>query len=205
MASSTDSSLVAQERRALPAPQRRGVVSLEEVLASRRSHRSFVQEPLRIDQISQLAWAAQGITLPEGLRSAPSAGALYPLELYVVSAEGVEHYEPEGHALSRTVAGDVRRSLQRAASSQEAVGEAPVVFVIAGVYRRSATKYGERASRYVPLEAGHVAQNLLLQAQALSLGAVPVGAFDDGAVQRTLRLPSDQEPLYLIPVGRARD
>lgn len=192
----------AQERRMLPPPRERGPVSLEEALRARRSRRSFGREPLTEAELSQLLWAASGVTSPEGFRTAPSAGALYPLELYLATARGVERYEPAGHALIRTREGDPRAALRRAALSQEAVGQAPAVFVIAAVYRRTEVKYGERAARYVHLEAGHAAQNLLLQAVALHLGAVPVGAFDDRAVQRALGLPAEQEPLYLIPVGR---
>src|SRR3989338_3005562 len=121
--------IAAQQRRILPAPRIRGVMSLEEVLALRRSRRSFTSESLSVDQLSQLLWAAAGVTSREGFRTAPSAGALYPLEVYVVSLHGVEHYEPADHALVRTVDGDVRRLLRGAALSQEALGQAPAVFV----------------------------------------------------------------------------
>ena len=185
----------------LPPPVETGTVSLEQVLRRRRSVRQYDARLLSTQEISQLLWSAQGITSPEGLRTAPSAGALYPLELYVATADGLFHYEPAGHRLTRRSGGDSRPAMQQAAFHQEAVGQAPAVFVIAGVYARTASKYGTRAERYVILEAGHAAQNLLLQAVALGLGAVPIGAFDDAGIRQALDLPSEYQPLYLIPVG----
>lgn len=180
-------------------------MSLVQALRARRSTREFGPERLSSAEISQLAWSAQGITHGEGYRTAPSAGALYPLELYVVTPEGLYHYRPQGHRLIGLGGADVRPALQRAALGQGAIGEAAAVFVFAAVYARTASKYGsERGTRYVHIEVGHAAENLLLQAAALGLGAVPVGAFDDRAVQRALNLPEDEEPLYLIPVGKPR-
>ena len=190
---------------ALPAPARTGSVSLEEALARRRSVRDFSAEPLTDQQLGQLLWAAQGITSAEGMRTAPSAGALYPLEMYVALARGFFHYDPQRHELHRMSALDLRPGLCRAALEQEAVLKAPAVFLIAAVYERTASKYGpERAPRYVHLEAGHAAQNLLLQAVALGLGGVPVGAFQDAQLQKAASLPAGQQPLYLIPVGHPR-
>lgn len=190
----------------LPAPVLSGGESLAEALAERRSVRSFADETLTTSQLGQLLWAAQGITSPQGYRAAPSAGALYPLEVYVVTASGVYHYEPDGHLLAVRSEGDRRQALYAAALRQEPVREAPAVFVVTAVYARTATKYGaERSPRYVHLEAGHAAQNLLLQAVALELGAVPIGAFQDQEVQEALGLPADREPLYLIPVGYPKD
>jgi SagB-type dehydrogenase family enzyme len=187
---------------ALPTPVASGALSLEEALARRRSVRDFEATPLTLGELGQLLWAAQGITGQEGYRSAPSAGALYPLELYAATAEAVYHYEPGGHRLSIHLRGDRRRELSAAALSQASVREAPAVLVIAAVYERTEGKYGaERAPRYVHLEAGHAAQNILLQAVALDLGAVPVGAFEDDRVQQALGLPADHQPLYLIPAG----
>lgn len=186
----------------LPGPQAKGTLSLEESIAKRRSLRSFAREPLTVEQIGQLLWATQGITdTIEGLRSAPSAGALYPLEIFIVLPVGVYHYEPFRHILKRTVAGDVRPVLQRAALDQEAVGHAPAVFVIAAVFERTAHKYGVRANRYVYLEAGHACQNLLLQAAVKGLGGVPVGAFEDDEVARLLKYTKELKPIYLVPVG----
>lgn len=185
----------------LPAPRLASEVSLEEALAARRSVREFTDEPLTLEDLSQLLWAAQGLTASWGGRTAPSAGALYPLEVYLVAPDGLSHYLPGGHQLEVLAEDDRRAALARAALGQEVIARAPVVLVIAGVYGRTARKYGDRAERYVQLEAGHAAQNVLLQAVALGLGAVPVGAFEDRAVQEALGLPRDHEPLYLIPVG----
>jgi len=132
---------------ALPTPQLKGRLTLEEALALRRSARDFSDIPLTPAELGQLLWAAQGITDPAGLRTAPSAGALYPLELYLVTREGVYHYEPEPHRLTAQVAGDVRRALFEAALQQEAVLNAPAVIAIAAVYARTAQKYGDPAWR----------------------------------------------------------
>jgi len=186
----------------LPAPRLESDVSLEEALARRRSVRAYSGEPLTIDEIGQLLWAAQGITHESGYRTAPSAGALYPLELYAATDDGLYHYEVRGHQAELRRIEGWRASLCQAALSQDAGCQAPAVFVVTAVYERTAAKYGQRAERYVRLEAGHAAQNLLLQAVALDLGAVPIGAFYDDQVQAALNLPADHEPLYLIPVGQ---
>jgi len=185
----------------LPKPRLVGEISLEEALASRRSVREFTDQALTWDEVSQLLWSAQGLTDPAGLRTAPSAGALYPLAIYVVLPDGAHHYLPQGHALQSVSQNDLREDLFGTALRQDALRQAPAIFVIAAVYERTEAKYGERAERYVHLEAGHAAQNLLLQAVALELGSVPIGAFDDDAVQDALGLPADYRPLYLIPVG----
>jgi SagB-type dehydrogenase family enzyme len=189
----------------LPPPRVEGPVSLEESLQRRRSVRTFTGEDLTLQEIGQLLWAAQGITDPAGYRVAPSAGALYPLEAYVVRQQGIFHYDPKAHAIVPVKSGDVRRELSAAALDQEAVAEAPVILVIAAVYKRTQVKYGpERTPRYVHMEAGHAGQNVLLQAVSLGLGAVPIGAFVDDEVQALLDLPPDCVPLYLIPVGHPR-
>jgi SagB-type dehydrogenase family enzyme len=186
----------------LPPPRLKGTLTLEEALAKRRSVRQYSAKALTMDELGQLLWAAQGITHPAGLRTAPSAGALYPLEVYAVTPDGVYLYEPQGHRLALQVPGDVRTALYEAALQQGAVREAPAVIVITAVYERTANKYGEeRSPRYAHLEAGHAAQNILLQAVALNLGAVPIGAFYDDQVKKVLELPGDQQPLYLIPAG----
>ena len=177
-------------------------MSLEEAIARRRSVRDFSDTPLTDAEHGQLLWATQGITHRSmGLRAAPSAGALYPLEVYLVTRGGVFHYEPRGHQLRQSAANDVRKALFDAAMRQEAVRDAPAVVVLAGVYERTAKKYGARAERYVHMEAGHAAQNLLLQAVSLGLAAVPIGAFDDDGVRTALGLPPAHRPLYLLPVG----
>jgi SagB-type dehydrogenase family enzyme len=180
-------------------------MSLEEALAARRSVRELSGEALSRDELSQLLWAAQGITGGGGFRTAPSAGALYPLELYVATAEGLFHYEPRGHRLLRLSAADPRPALRRAALEQAPVGEAPAVFVVAARIARTEAKYGPgRSPRYVHLEAGHAAQNLLLEAVAIGRSGVPVGAFDDSRVRHVLALPDEEGPLYLIPIGTSR-
>lgn len=189
----------------LPAPRTTSDVSLEEALASRRSVREFESTALTLEEISQLLWAAQGITSESGGRTAPSAGALYPLEVYVATADGVYHYLPEGHRAEILSRADLRAALAHAARDQAFVAEAPAVFVITAVFARTAVRYGERAERYVHLEAGHVAQNVLLEATALGLAGVPVGAFSDAGIQQTLGLPSDHAPLYLLPIGHSAE
>lgn len=190
---------------ALPSPRLGGPLSLEEALAARRSVRSFSEEALTRAEIGQLLWAAQGVTDADGHRTTPSAGALYPLELDVVTVDGLARYVPEGHRLIPRGSADLRPALRRGALDQAAVGEAPLVIVISGVVGRTAARYGaERAERYVALEAGHAAQNVLLGAVSLGLGAVPIGAFDDAEVRRVLALAEGEDPLYLIPVGHPR-
>ncbi|MBU0574744.1 MAG: SagB/ThcOx family dehydrogenase [Proteobacteria bacterium] len=188
----------------LPSPAQKGKMSLEEALKKRESVRSFSSDPLTKEDLSQLLWAVQGITRNWGARTAPSAGALFPLEIYVVLKEGFFRYSPKGHNLVRIMQQDLRNTLSKAALGQNCIGEAPAVFVIAAVYERTSRKYGNRAERYVKMEAGHAGQNLLLQAVSLGLGAVPVGAFQDEQVQQALHLPVNHEPLYLIPVGWKR-
>lgn len=186
----------------LPLPQTQGGMSLTEALAQRRSIRSYTGQALTWEEISQLLWAAQGVTDRRGFRTAPSAGALYPLEVYLVLSEGWYRYRPADHRLEVRGQGDLRRDIWMVGLNQEALLQAPALFVITGVVSRTAAKYGDRAERYVFLEAGHAAQNLLLQATALGLGAVPIGAFDDAGVRRVLGLSPEETPLYLIPVGR---
>jgi len=204
----------------LPPPRTMGPMTLEEALSQRQSVRTYADSPealsqrqsvrtyadspLSLEEIAQLFWAAQGVTRSWGGRTAPSAGALYPLEVYAATAKGVYHYLPNSHRAEMSLVGDVRMALWAAGLRQECLRQAPAIFVIAVVYERTAGKYGERAERYVQLEAGHAAQNLLLQAAALGLGAVPIGAFDDESVTSALQLPAGQAPLYLIPVGNPR-
>ena len=186
-----------------PKPATRRKRSVEEVLAARRSVREFTDAALGEQEIAQLCWAAQGITDPkQGFRTAPSAGATYPLELYVVTADRVRRHVPDKHELVEHLKGDVRRRLRQAALDQRWVESAPAVFVIAADVQRTARRYGQRAERYVLIEVGHAAQNLLLQAEALGLGGVSVGAFEDDRVGEVLWLPQGQRPLYLLPVGK---
>ena len=192
----------------LPEPQYDSNVSLEESLLQRRSIRSYTDEPLTLQELSQLLWSAQGITGPGGLRTAPSAGALYPLEVYAVVGDvqdlnpGVYRYEPDGHQLVKTMDGDRRASLASAALGQGSVRDGAVAFIFTGVYERTTGKYGDRGIRYVHIEVGHAAENLCLQATAMGLGSVTVGAFSDEQVTRLLNLPDGEQPLYIIPIGR---
>lgn len=187
-----------------------GGMPLEQALASRRSVRSFGDEPLSLFDLSRLLWAAGGTTHPRGYRTAPSAGALYPVDVYAVVRRvhgltpGVYLYRPLGHSLEPVKLEEVSRALSSAALGQAWVEEAPLCLVVVAFYDRSRVKYGERGVRYSTLEAGHVAQNVLLQAVSLGLGAVPVGAFRDGEVISLLGLPRGASPLYIIPVGRPK-
>ena len=181
---------------------------LDAFLASRRSVRTYAEEPVESEAVSRLLWAAQGINDPaRGFRTAPSAGALYPLEVYLIVGEvpglaaGVYRYQPDGHQLKRMLSGDVRGKLAQAALGQDSVRRAPAVMVVSGFYERTTIQYGERGERYVHLEAGHAAQNLCLQVEALDLACVVIGAFRDEEVREALQLDEDETPLYLIPVG----
>ncbi|MFA6431363.1 MAG: SagB/ThcOx family dehydrogenase [Candidatus Margulisiibacteriota bacterium] len=186
----------------LPEPKISGKVSLEESIAKRRSDRAFYTQELTIEQISQLLWAAQGITDKGwGFRAAPSAGSLYPLTLYVIKSDGVFKYIPDGHKIIQTSTEDKRPSLVRASLGQAYIGEAPLVIVIAGNFRITEAKYGQRAYRYINMEVGHVAENIALQAVALGLSNVNVGAFWDDVVAKVLELPETQDPFYIIPIG----
>jgi SagB-type dehydrogenase family enzyme len=192
----------------LPDPDRTGGMPLEQAINDRRSIRSYQETELTLAQVGQLLWSAQGITHPGGLRAAPSAGALYPLELYLVVgqveglAEGVYRYRPEHHSLELHLAGDQRQTLCAAALGQECVQKAPAVILMTAVYERTTVKYGSRGEQYVHMEVGGAAQNVYLQATALDLGTVFIGAFHDDQVQQILRLPAGEIPLCIMPVGK---
>jgi SagB-type dehydrogenase family enzyme len=186
---------------ALPAASS-GTTTLDDALARRRSIRTFAARAMSREEVGQLCWAAQGITdQASGGRTAPSAGALYPLEVYVVSPDGVFHYEPRGHRLKRLDGVDRREQLARSALGQDAVRHAGVDIVVTGVIGRLRVRYADRSERYAYLEAGHAGQNVLLEATALGLGAVPIAAFDDASVRRTLGASGDETPLYILAVG----
>lgn len=187
----------------LPQPELKGSVPLEEAITKRRSVRAFQDKELSMKQLSQLLWAGQGVTAPKsgpGLRAAPSAGALYPMELFAVKKDGTYRYAPKTHSLAPHAAGDLRPQLT-AAHGQISVSSAPLDIVLCSVHKKITAKYGERGVRYAHIEAGHIAQNIHLEAAALGLGSVPVGAFDDAKVKAALKLPEGCEPLYIIPVG----
>jgi len=198
------------DRIKLPAPRYESKTSLEKALRERRSVREFKKETLTLSEISQLLWSAQGITASGGLRTAPSAGALYPLEVYIIVGNvtnmksGIYKYIPESHELVKVIEGDKRSEMSKAALHQSPITDAPAVIVFSAVYERTSGKYGERGIRYVQMEAGHAAQNILLQAVSLNLGAVVMGAFEDDKVERAMDMKPDEKLLYVIPVGRCK-
>ncbi len=204
-----ESGLLIDESFQLHEPSLKGTISIEECLKRRRSVRNYRDEPLTLDEVSQLLWAAQGISdKKRGFRTAPSAGALYPLEVYIVvgSVEnlppGVYKYIPDKHELLKIFQGDMRDELCNAALGQTFVRKGALVVVFAAVYERTTRKYGQRGIRYVHIEVGHSAQNLYLQAVSLGLGTVAVGAFYDDKVRQILDMPDFEVPLYIMPVGR---
>jgi SagB-type dehydrogenase family enzyme len=198
----------AKELIKLPGPELAGEYSVEKLLQQRRSVRSYKKSSLNLTEVGQLLWSAQGVSDTQGLRTAPSAGALYPLEIFVVAGDvnqlspGIYQYNPEEHSLLKTANGDLRKLLQKAALNQSSIGDAAVVFVFTAIFQRSIWKYGGRGVRYVHMEVGHAGQNLFLQAEALGLGTVVIGAFNDDEVREALSLDSDIQPLSLMPVGR---
>jgi SagB-type dehydrogenase family enzyme len=186
----------------LPPVDTVGGMTLTEALDRLRSQRELADRSLTLEDVSQLCWSAQGIRDKEqGLRTAPSAGAIYPIALVVVDRDGVHEYQPQGHVLHSARVGDLRGILQAAALDQASVGSAPVCFVVTVDVSRTASKYRAKAERYCLLEAGHVAQNILLQATALRLAGVPIAAFDEQRVSKLLILPANLRPVYLIPLG----
>lgn len=187
----------------LPPPRTDSTVSLEAALAARHTVREFQPHSLVIDEVGQLLWAAQGVTHDRTKRTAPSASGLNALETYVITEDGIARYLPDEHALQPLHDGDVFAELQDATGDQPCIGAAPLVIAFSIVPARLADRHGEdRAVRYADFEAGHAGQNLLLQAVALDLGGVPVGAFDDRAVCRLLELPDGEKPRYLFALGR---
>lgn len=192
----------------LPDPVLKGSISVEEAISKRRSVREYKDEPLRLEELGQLLWAAQGITSPKGFRAAPSAGATYPLEIYVSVKErgviglpaGIYHYDPFDHSLTLIKEGDHSLEIYRASLNQEWVKEAPICIIIAADFSRTTSRYGARGERYVYMEAGHVGQNIYLQATALDLGTVAVGAFYDDQLRSIIGC--EEAPIYIFPVGR---
>lgn len=197
---------------ALPSPSYKGTVSVEEALKARRTNRSFQPRPLTLKQFSQILWGAYGVTSQKYgsfLKTAPSAGALYPLDIYgVVGQRGVEtlapgvyHFRPENHAVELVKQGDLRAEVARQALQQMWMAKAPLMLVITGEYSRSSVKYGPRGVTYTHIEAGHVGQNIFLQAEAIGLKAGIVGAFNNRGVITTMGLPPSHNPLLIMPVG----
>ena len=199
----------------LPPPETDGAISVEKALENRRSHRQYQDIALSMEQVSQILWAAYGITEPMpgddntrgGLRTAPSAGAAYPLEVYLIAGNvdgiepGVYRYVSEGHKIVRVVAGDVREELSEAALGQRMVKEAPAIIFYSAIFERTRQRYGERGNNYVYIELGHSAQNVYLQAEAMGLGTCAAGAFTESRVIEALKLPANEVPLYIMPIG----
>lgn len=189
----------------LPKPKLSGAMSLEESIQKRRSAHEFQTLEISNEQLSQILWAAQGITDTSfGFRAAPSAGALFPLKIYIAKKDGVFRYIPDGHKLLELSKQDVRPSLHRASLNQDAVRDASVDLIITANFTITQARFGERAFRYVCMEIGHVAENIHLQAAALGLGSVPIGSFWDDVVKKTLDIPDSEDPLYIIPVGHPK-
>jgi SagB-type dehydrogenase family enzyme len=197
---------MSERRITLPQPQVTGSVSLEAAIAQRRSVRRYTPQHLTLKQIGQLLWAGQGITgESDKLRAAPSAGGYHPLVFYVLRDDGLWRYHPQNHSLTLHAGQDVRGALAEAAWRQTFIADAPCVLIISAIMERTTGQYEERGrTRYVPMDTGHAAQNVLLQAVAQGLGAVCVGAFDDASVREVLTLPANEVPIYLIPVGYPR-
>jgi len=196
---------------ALPEPRYDSDISVEEAILQRRSVRDYTDEALTLPELAQLLWAAQGLTRSSGKRAAPSAGATYPLEIYAVTgnvegiANGIYRYKPHQNELVKVVDGEQREALAQATLDQQFIAQAAVNLVITAIYERTTQRYGERGIRYVHMEAGHAAQNVCLQAVALKLGTVVVGAFHDDQICEILKLPDNEVPLYIIPVGKLTD
>ena len=197
----------------LPHPEIKGKCTLEKAIQNRRTIRSFSEQSLPLWMFSQILWSAQGITGDHGFkRAAPSAGALYPMDIYAVIGEqgvddlpgGIVHYEPNGHMVTPIADGDFRKTAAQSALGQHWMARAPAMIVITAEYHRVTGKYGKRGIRYAYIEAGHIGQNIFLQAEALGLRAGIVGAFHDKDIRRVMKIPHSHEPLLMMPVGYER-
>lgn len=195
----------------LPKPKQFGSVSLEEVIANRKSVRNFSSSPLSIGQLSQLLWSCYGFTnLTSARRTIPSAGAIYPLQIYIAVGkdaipdieEGLYSYNPKEHSVTHVMSGDIKFLLYSGCNAQDCVQTAPICIIICADYDKMKTRYGRRAKRYTKFEVGHAGQNIYLQAAALNLSTVAVGAFDDECLEKLLKLGKKIKPLYIFPVGR---
>ena len=211
MAGKADGGNVRRDRQMnLPKPRLNGDVSVEQAIKHRRTIRSYLSKPLTLEQFSQIFWAAQGITEDRGYkRSAPSGGALYPMDIYAIAGDngveglkaGIYHYDPHKHSAVLITEGDLREDVARTALSQMWMADAPLNLVITAEYRRITNKYGTRGERYAMIEAGHIGQNIFLQAEALGLRAGIVGAFHDKDVIRVMKITGSHAPLLILPVG----
>jgi SagB-type dehydrogenase family enzyme len=196
------------EHMELPQPRLKGDLSLEETLSRRRSTREYASEPVTVEELSQVLWAGQGITGDSGFRAAPSGGATYPLETYVLAgdvvdlAPGLYRYDSSSHSLTLVKDGDLRAEMAEAALGQPCVRGAAAIIVLSAIYERTTERYGDRGKMYVHMDVGHAAENMLLQATSLGLGSVPVGAFRTRTVATLLGLADTEFPMYLLPIGR---
>ncbi len=186
----------------LPTPHSDGEMSVEAALKSRRSQRRYARDALSLATVGQLLWAAQGITDDQGHRTAPSAGARYPLTVYVLLPSGLYRYVPQKHAIARVTTRDLRSAMWEDVYARPWLDTSPAIFVITATYARTEAKYGKKAGRFVDIEAGHVGQNILLQATAQGLHCVPIGAFHQRKVHETLGLPPAHVPIYLVATGK---
>ena len=194
----------------LPTPSLKGKISVEEAIFKRKSIRMFKTEPLSLLQLSQILWASQGITYATGHRAVPSAGATFPLEIFILVGENtveslksaIYHYEVNSHSLSLHREGDFRQTLCEAALDQHFIATSPVSMVVCALFSRTTSRYGRRGERYIHMEAGHLGQNISLQAIAIDLATVMVGAFHDEEVSMVLKTEPQIKPLYIIPIGK---
>ncbi len=196
-----------EEKIKLPEPVLKGKISFEEVLYKRRSVRKFKNGFLNLKQVAQLLWACYGITDKRGFKTTPSAGATYPLEIYLIAGDvselksGVYKYLPDEHSLIKIIDKDIRRELMELSLRQKFIKEAQITIVITADFKRTTSYYGDRGIMYVHMEAGHSGQNIYLQAEALGLGTVAVGAFNETQVSKLLNLPKNEKVLYIFPIG----
>lgn len=208
--SNTNQNFDSEDMIQLPDPTTDGNVSLEKALTLRRSVRNYANEALSLADLSQLLWSAQGITNERGFRTAPSAGATFPLELFVVVnnieglSKGVYHYSPFKNTLEVIHLKDISADLMRASHSQSMITESAAVLVFGAIFERTTDRYGERGIRYVHNEIGHASQNVHLQAAAMDLGTVVIGAYRDEAVEEILGLDPDIRVLYMMPAGKLK-
>lgn len=191
---------------ALLQPAKKGGISVEEAILKRRSIRRYSKKPLNLREISQILWSAYGVTSSRGYRAAPSAGATYPMEIYilVINAEDIEpglyRYNYENHSINFCKNIESFKPFVSAALGQDFVYEASINIIITAEFSRTTSIYGNRGNRYVWMEAGHIAENISLQAESLGLGTVVIGAFYDDELKKFLNIK--EEPLCIMPVGK---
>lgn len=192
----------------LPTPQYKSTVSVEEALLQRRSIRQYAPGALTLNEVSQLLWAAQGTTKKDFFRTAPSAGATYPIDTYLVAGDveglpaGIYQYQPQGHRLTPKITGDKRKELSQAAANQPWVLKAPISIVLVSIQERITSRYGPRSIRYIFMEAGHIGQNVHIQCETLGLGTVMIGAYSDKAAREVIGV--EQEVIYMMPIGKKK-